>query len=336
MDRATTCPTSRPTKPPDYVPTRGRRAARTRSRGDDPFVMQADGKGWLFAPNGHASTGRCRRTTSRRSRRSRNPLYGQQANPARKLFPRPDNPYNPSAGEPGAEVFPYVFTTYRLTEHHTAGGMSRSLPYLVGAAAGVVLRGLARSWRAERGLEHGGWATIVTRPHRDRGAGPGHRADDARWRSAAASSTRSGCPTTGAAATASSRATRPTTCSASRSTRTCTSRSPRRLPATSARPSAARARPCSGWSRSTSRRAGDDRGDRQPVRTRRTMRADRLLAAPAGGSDRPDRRRRVGGRVRAADGLLHRHLDLHRLQGLRGGVQGVERRPRGRPRACSG
>ena len=27
-------------------------------------------------------------------------------------------------------MFPYVFTTYRLTEHHTAGGMSRWLPYL--------------------------------------------------------------------------------------------------------------------------------------------------------------------------------------------------------------
>ena len=29
-----------------------------------------------------------------------NPLYGQQANPARERFPRPENPYNPSDGEP--------------------------------------------------------------------------------------------------------------------------------------------------------------------------------------------------------------------------------------------
>ena len=34
----------------------------------------------------------------------------------------------------------------------------------------------------------------------------------------------------------------------------------------------------------------------------------------------------------AAPGLLHRHQRVHRLQGLRGGVQGVEQRPRGRPR----
>ena len=35
----------------------------------------------------------------------------------------------------------------------------------------------------------------------------------------------------------------------------------------------------------------------------------------------------------AADGLLHRHLRVHRLQGLRGGLQGVEPGPRRRLRA---
>jgi len=58
-------------------------------------------------------------------------------------------------------VFPYVLTTYRLTEHHTAGGMSRFLPYLSELQPEFfceVSPGLA----AERGLEPGGWATIVT------------------------------------------------------------------------------------------------------------------------------------------------------------------------------
>ena len=44
-----------------------------------------------------------------------------------------DNPSNPSPPEldnDNGEVFPFVLTTARLTEHHTAGGMSRSLPYL--------------------------------------------------------------------------------------------------------------------------------------------------------------------------------------------------------------
>jgi anaerobic selenocysteine-containing dehydrogenase len=51
---------------------------------------------------------------------SGNPLYRQAANPTRQRFDRPENPYNPSHGRPGSEVFPYVLTTYRLTEHHTA------------------------------------------------------------------------------------------------------------------------------------------------------------------------------------------------------------------------
>jgi formate dehydrogenase major subunit len=39
---------------------------------------------------------------------------------------RSDNPY---ATSPDAR-FPHVLTTYRLTEHHTAGGMSRTLSHL--------------------------------------------------------------------------------------------------------------------------------------------------------------------------------------------------------------
>jgi formate dehydrogenase major subunit len=39
---------------------------------------------------------------------------------------RDDNVY---AASPDAR-FPYILTTYRLTEHHTAGGMSRTLSHL--------------------------------------------------------------------------------------------------------------------------------------------------------------------------------------------------------------
>jgi len=90
-----------------------------------------------------------------------NRLYSQCANPTRQIYDRADNPYNPSDGDPGAEVFPFVMTTYRLTEHHTAGGMSRTVPYLSELQPEMfceVSPALAR----ERGLEHGGWATIVT------------------------------------------------------------------------------------------------------------------------------------------------------------------------------
>jgi formate dehydrogenase major subunit len=90
-----------------------------------------------------------------------NPLYGQQSNPARVQFRRKYNEYNPTFGEPGVEVFPYVFTTYRLTEHHTAGGMSRFLPHLAELQPEMFCE-VSPQLAAERGLVNGGWATIIT------------------------------------------------------------------------------------------------------------------------------------------------------------------------------
>jgi formate dehydrogenase major subunit len=58
-------------------------------------------------------------------------------------------------------VFPYVATTYRLTEHHTAGGMSRWLPYLSELQPEFFCE-VSPALAAERGLEHMGWATIIT------------------------------------------------------------------------------------------------------------------------------------------------------------------------------
>ena len=128
--------------------------------GDDPFVMQADGKGWLFAPKGMLD-GPLPTHYEPQESPVRNPLYAQQSNPARKVFPRKDNLWSPSAGAPGADVYPYVFTTYRLTEHHTAGGMSRWLPYLSGFQPEFFCE-VSPELAAERGLENGGWATIVS------------------------------------------------------------------------------------------------------------------------------------------------------------------------------
>jgi formate dehydrogenase major subunit len=147
------------TKPPSYRPEAGTGGVAGIS-GDDPFVMQADGKGWLFAPAGLLD-GPLPAHYEPSESPVRNPLYRQQANPTRQVFPRKDNLQNPSPPEPASDVFPFVFTTYRLTEHHTAGGMSRWLAYLSELQPEFfceVSPGLAR----ERSLEHLGWATIVT------------------------------------------------------------------------------------------------------------------------------------------------------------------------------
>jgi formate dehydrogenase major subunit len=128
--------------------------------GDDPFVMQADGKGWLYAPAGLLD-GPLPAHYEPAESPVRNPLYEQQANPTREVYKRKENLQNPSAGEVGADVFPYVFTTYRLTEHHTAGGMSRWLPYLSELQPEFFCE-VSPEHARECGLEHLGWATIVT------------------------------------------------------------------------------------------------------------------------------------------------------------------------------
>jgi formate dehydrogenase major subunit len=128
--------------------------------GDDPFIMQADGKGWLFTPKGMVD-GPLPTHYEPQESPVANPLYSQQSNPSRKVFPRKDNLWAPSGNQPGSDVYPYVFTTYRLTEHHTAGGMSRWLPYLAELQPEFFCE-ISPELAAERGLENGGWATVVS------------------------------------------------------------------------------------------------------------------------------------------------------------------------------
>ena len=148
-----------PTKRPDYVPPDDAQA-QDAIRGDDAFVMQADGRGWLYVPAG-LTDGPFPTHYEPHESPFDNALYGQKSNPARQRFPRDDNPYNPSAGQPGVDVFPYVFTTYRLTEHHTAGGMTRSTEHLSELMPEMFCE-VSPELAKERGLEHGDWATIVT------------------------------------------------------------------------------------------------------------------------------------------------------------------------------
>jgi formate dehydrogenase major subunit len=153
-------PDFKPDKAPDYEPPDDAEGPDA-LRGDEPFTMQADGKAWLYAPAGLVDGPLPTHYEPHESPLG-NPLYAtQQSNPARQQIRRPENPYNPTHGEPGVEVFPYVATTYRLTEHHTAGGMSRWLPHLAELQPEMfceVSPALAR----ERGLVHGGWMTVVT------------------------------------------------------------------------------------------------------------------------------------------------------------------------------
>jgi formate dehydrogenase major subunit len=149
-----------PTMAPDYVPPEGATAQHA-LRGDEPFIMQADGRGWLYAPAGLVD-GPLPTHYEPNESQVGNPLYpGRQSNPVRRRPHWRDNRYNPTHGERAAGVFPYVATTYRLTEHHTAGGMSRWLPYLAELQPAMFAE-VSPELAAERGLEHGGWMTVVT------------------------------------------------------------------------------------------------------------------------------------------------------------------------------
>ena len=147
-------------KSPWHRPPTGAKAAEALS-GIDPFIMQADGKGWLFVPVG-LTDGPLPTHYEPQESPFTNPLYGQQRNPVRQVLPpRKHNRYHPSDGAPGADVYPFVTTTYRLTEHHTAGGMSRFVPYLAELQPEMFCE-VSPELAALRGLEHNGWATVIT------------------------------------------------------------------------------------------------------------------------------------------------------------------------------
>ena len=288
--RARTSPTSSPTS----APTTCRRRC-TRRRGPARATTRSSCRPTARAGSSRrraSSTGRCRPTTSRTSRRCATRCTASRRT-RRARSSTAENKTNPSAGGPGADVYPYVFTTYRLTEHHTAGGMSRTLPYLSELQPEFFCE-VSPRWPPSATSSTRRLGDDHHRAHRHRGAGARDRADQA------ADRRRPHDPPGRPALPlghprARRRATRPTTCCRSPSTPTCTSRRQGGHLRHPARPPAA---------------------GTQAWRVRRPPTPGRHLVTTSG----PE-----------PHGLLHRHLAVHRLQGVRGGLQGVEPRPRGRP-----
>jgi len=93
--------------------------------GSEPFIMKSDGRGWLFAPTGLVD-GPLPTHYEPAESPVANPLYKQQSSPVLKYWKRSDNPL----ARLRDARFPYVITTYRLTEHYLAGAMSRWNPWL--------------------------------------------------------------------------------------------------------------------------------------------------------------------------------------------------------------
>jgi len=125
--------------------------------GARPFTLHPDGVGWIYVPSG-LKDGPLPTHYEPLESIVKNPLYEQQTNPAADKKQRPDNAYAKSPSDP---KFPHVLTTYRLTEHHTAGGMTRTLSHLSELQPELFTE-VSPELASELGLRHGEWATIVT------------------------------------------------------------------------------------------------------------------------------------------------------------------------------
>ncbi len=125
--------------------------------GDAPFIMHPDGAGWLWVPSG-LKDGPLPAHYEPLESNLENELYPQQkTNPVANRMERPDNPYAASPDE----RFPYILTTYRLTEHHTAGGMSRTLSHLAELQPALFAE-ISPELAKEIEVGNGEWITIST------------------------------------------------------------------------------------------------------------------------------------------------------------------------------
>ncbi len=143
-------------KAPGYTPPPGSSGMDAIS-GSDPFIMKPDGRGWLFVPKG-LKDGPLPTHYEPAESPVHNALYKQQSNPAAMFFKkRKDN----VLAEIGDEHYPIIVTTYRLTEHHVSGPMTRWLPWL-NALQPALFAELSPELAAERKIQHGEWMIIST------------------------------------------------------------------------------------------------------------------------------------------------------------------------------
>lgn len=143
-------------KPPDYRPPQNAKGDEALA-GDKPFIMHPDGFGWIWVPSG-LKDGPLPTHYEPLESPVQNLLYSEAGtNPAAKKLENRENPY---ATSPDPR-FPYVLTTYRLTEHHTAGGMSRYLSHLAELQPSLFCE-ISPELARQLGIHNGDLVTIAT------------------------------------------------------------------------------------------------------------------------------------------------------------------------------
>ncbi|MDQ2872728.1 MAG: molybdopterin-dependent oxidoreductase [Candidatus Eremiobacteraeota bacterium] len=122
--------------------------------GADPFIMQLDGRGQLFVASG-LKDGPLPVHYEPLASVIANQLYPQQNNPLLREWKRRDNAYN-GAVNPD---YPYVLTTYRLTE--MSGIYTRYVPWLAELQPEAFCE-IDPELAVTLGIRNGGWVTIIT------------------------------------------------------------------------------------------------------------------------------------------------------------------------------
>ena len=147
----------------DFAPTKAPGAAANPTgigiafhSGRDPFILKTDGKGWLFAPVGTVD-GPIPTHYEPWESPVKNLLYKQDRNPVAKFWDVTGNKYN----EFGGVQFPHVITTYRLTEHHLSGAMTRWLPWLAELMPDLFVE-MPPELADEKGIANGDFVTVTT------------------------------------------------------------------------------------------------------------------------------------------------------------------------------
>ena len=154
----TDVPDFEPTKPPTYRPDWSKHPHGMEALGGDaPFIMEADGKSQLFVPSG-LKDGPLPTHYEPVESPVRNALYGQQHNPTAHLWTRSDNQLH-DVGDP---AYPYVFTTYRLTELHCGGIMGRVTPHTAELQPEAFVE-ISPELAAELGIPNLGWTVLETK-----------------------------------------------------------------------------------------------------------------------------------------------------------------------------
>jgi formate dehydrogenase major subunit len=144
-----------PTKPPTAPPNPKGVGLETQD-GVSPFIMNADGKGWLFAPVG-LKDGPLPTHYEPWESPVHNAVYKQQSNPVAVTWNVPGNVYAPV----GSPDYPHVCSTYRLTEHHLSGVMTRWLPWLAELMPELFCE-ISPELAAEVGVANTGWVRVTS------------------------------------------------------------------------------------------------------------------------------------------------------------------------------